>query len=150
MRVLILACSARKKPDAGLLPAIERYNGPSFQVLRKFLRSSTEQIRIWILSAEFGLISSDLAIPWYDRRMTLSRAQQLREPVIKCLKDLTRESAASELYIVAGKAYLEAMKNFEKDMPSSLKIATADGGLGRKLSQLRAWLYTPSLSRGPN
>lgn len=31
-RLLILACSQRKRPDPGLLPAIERYDGPQFQV----------------------------------------------------------------------------------------------------------------------
>ncbi|MFN8458221.1 MAG: hypothetical protein U0401_26815 [Anaerolineae bacterium] len=29
-RLLILACSQRKRPDPGLLPAIERYDGGSF------------------------------------------------------------------------------------------------------------------------
>ena len=36
--MLILACSRRKRPDEGLLPAIERYDGPTFCVLRRFLR----------------------------------------------------------------------------------------------------------------
>jgi hypothetical protein len=36
--MLILACSRRKRPDEGLLPAIERYDGPAFRVLRHFLR----------------------------------------------------------------------------------------------------------------
>jgi hypothetical protein len=39
-RMLILACSRRKRPDEGLLPAIERYDGPAFRVLRRFLRKS--------------------------------------------------------------------------------------------------------------
>jgi len=37
-RLLILSCSQRKRPDPSLLPAIERYNGPPFQVLRRYLR----------------------------------------------------------------------------------------------------------------
>ena len=149
MRVLILACSARKRLSEGLVPAIERYDGPSFQVLRKFLRTSTEQVGIWILSAEFGLIASPQPIPWYDRRMTISRARQLHESTIKRLQELTNENHPSELYIVAGKTYVEAIKGFEAKMPRSLKIGIAKGGLGRKLSQLRAWLYGPSLPRGP-
>jgi cytoplasmic iron level regulating protein YaaA (DUF328/UPF0246 family) len=87
MRVLILACSARKKVAESLMPAIERYDGPSFRVLRKFLRTSTEEVGIWILSAEFGLIPSCEPIPWYDCRMTISRARQLRGPTIKRLQD---------------------------------------------------------------
>jgi hypothetical protein len=37
-RMLILACSRRKRPDEGLLPAIERYDGPAFRMVRRFLR----------------------------------------------------------------------------------------------------------------
>ena len=36
--LLIVACSQRKQFDAGLLSAIERYDGPTFQVLRKWQR----------------------------------------------------------------------------------------------------------------
>jgi len=32
-RLLILSCSQRKRPDSGLLPAIERYDGPVFRVV---------------------------------------------------------------------------------------------------------------------
>lgn len=33
-RLVILACSARKRPDAAYLPAIERYDGPLWKTLR--------------------------------------------------------------------------------------------------------------------
>jgi hypothetical protein len=36
--MLILACSRRKRPDEGLLPAIEPYDGPAFRMVRRFLR----------------------------------------------------------------------------------------------------------------
>ena len=32
--LLIMSCSQRKRPDLGLLPAIERYDGGHFRVLR--------------------------------------------------------------------------------------------------------------------
>jgi hypothetical protein len=33
--LLILACSQRKRPDPGLLPAIERYDGVNFRIFEK-------------------------------------------------------------------------------------------------------------------
>src|SRR5438105_2057619 len=36
--LLVLGCSATKFDCGGLLPAIHRYDGPSFRVLRSFLR----------------------------------------------------------------------------------------------------------------
>ena len=34
-RLLIVACSRAKRPDAGSLPAIDRYDGPAFRLLRR-------------------------------------------------------------------------------------------------------------------
>jgi len=58
-RLLILSCSQRKRPDPGLLPAIERYDGPVFQVVRRYLReqpAGSKQLDVFILSARYGLI----------------------------------------------------------------------------------------------
>ena len=80
-RLLILGCSQKKRPDSGLLPALTRYDGPMFRVLRKFLREcpgEAQGLEIYILSAEFGLIPASQPIPNYDRRMTLQQANILR------------------------------------------------------------------------
>jgi len=37
-RLLILACSARKRLEARALPAIERYDGVNFRILKKLQR----------------------------------------------------------------------------------------------------------------
>ena len=56
-RALFLSCSKRKSPEAGLIPAIRRYEGPRFRVLRSYLRDAgKDPLLIWILSAEHGLI----------------------------------------------------------------------------------------------
>ena len=80
-RLLILSCSQRKHETQELLPAIERYNGPLFFVLRHFLRERPRQARqldVYILSAVYGLIPGNLPIEWYDRKMDLSRAIELQ------------------------------------------------------------------------
>ncbi len=62
-RLLILSCSRRKRLDKDLLPAVERYDGPAFRVLRRFLREMPfEAPDVPILSAEYGLIPHDLPI----------------------------------------------------------------------------------------
>src|SRR5919199_6232989 len=76
-RLLILACSRCKRPDRGLLLAVERYDGPAFRVLRRFLREGqSEAPDVRVLSAEHGLISHDLPIANYDKIMTSSRAHE--------------------------------------------------------------------------
>src|SRR5215211_4455445 len=89
-RMLILACSRRKRPEEDLLPAVERYDGPAFRVLRRFLRESPSKAPdILILSAEHGLIPHDLPIAAYDRKMTEARAHELRPLVLAELDRMT-------------------------------------------------------------
>lgn len=79
-RLLIIACTATKRRDVRLLPAIDRYCGPSFRVLRRWLSDHPEaaaRLDVCILSAEFGLVPANQPIPDYDRRMTAARACEL-------------------------------------------------------------------------
>src|ERR671937_639945 len=77
-RLLIVACSRRKRADPGLLPAIERYDGPAYRVLRRYLRQHPSQPPdVLILSAELGLVLHTQPIPAYDRLMTPQRAREL-------------------------------------------------------------------------
>ena len=84
-RLLILSCSQRKRPDLILLPALERYDGPVFRMLRRFLRtwpSKGSHPEVYILSAQFGLISAHQLIPSYDCRMTPQQASAFQPQVL--------------------------------------------------------------------
>lgn len=52
--LLIVSCSQRKRSDLGLLPAIERYDGVYFRLLRKAQREGywPENLDVLILSAQ--------------------------------------------------------------------------------------------------
>lgn len=140
MRLLILGCSATKCLDLGLLPAVTRYSGPSYLLLRKALRelAQADHPAVAILSAEFGLISSDTPIPWYDRRMDAARALALAPQVQAALPRFLND-ATSDVCINLGRAYLPALGA----VPSGLwRVTYAEGGIGERLGQLRRWLYT--------
>ncbi|MBD2498871.1 DUF6884 domain-containing protein [Nostoc sp. FACHB-280] len=143
-KLLIIACSQRKRSDPGLLPAIIRYDGPSFFVLRRFLRqciSEPPSMDVYILSAEFGLISQNQLIPNYDRRMTAKIAQQLHLGVITELKNIANARLYQEMFICIGRDYLPAINGYQHIFPANLNIEIASGSLGGKLSQLHDWLY---------
>ena len=109
-RMLILACSQRKRSDEGLLPAVERYDGPAFRVLRRFLRGGSSKAPVvLILSAEHGLIPHDLPIAAYDRRMTPARARELRPLVLAELDRMIDSCSSPEILVVAGRQYLPAL-----------------------------------------
>lgn len=143
-KLLLIACSQRKRTDAGLLHAIDRYDGPSFRVLRRYLRSSNLPIDIWILSAEYGLISSDHLLPYYDQRMTVGRARVLHSRIISDLEIILSNKPYKNFLICLGRDYLESIKGYENLVPDNISVKEAAGGLGRKLSILHDWLYDSS------
>src|SRR3954451_6313263 len=82
-RFLVLSCTRRKRTDGGLLRAVDRYDGPTFRVLRRYLAAEPSSPPvIFILSSEHGLIDSEHQIAYYDRAMTLERADQLRDSAV--------------------------------------------------------------------
>lgn len=149
--LLVIACSQRKFSDPGLLPAISRYDGPSFRVLRRFLNqkpSDSPEISIYVLSAKFGLIHNEYLIPCYDQRMTKTRSVELRPRVIAELENIFDAGAYEELFICVGRDYLQALDGYSAIIPTGLSVRTSTGGLGKKLAELHNWLYgkLPDLS----
>jgi len=65
--VLITTCTAEKRRDPGLLPAVERYTGPHVAVAAARARVLSRSL--WFVSGAFGLISGDTPIPWYDHAL---------------------------------------------------------------------------------
>lgn len=138
-QLLILACSQRKRPDASSLPAIERYDGPAFRVLRRYCRLSQDSgLFVYVLSAEFGLILAKKPIPTYDRRMTSKRANDLRPSVATVLRTAIMRHQPSEIFICAGKTYLRALDRLPEKAP---RLSVAKGGQGGKLTSLKTWLH---------
>jgi hypothetical protein len=141
-RLLILKCSSRKRGGVELMPAIDRYDGPLWQVLRSFLREQplfAANLDVYVLSAGFGLIPSTQLIPWYDQTMAPERADELRPAVLGRLAELL---AGEHLDLCLGlsQRYLRAMLGWEALVPPSMAVTLTDGPMGTKLGQLRAWL----------
>lgn len=142
-RILLLSCSQQKREEPDQLPALERYDGPAFKVVRKFLREHPHEaslLSIIILSAKFGLISADQSIPYYDQQMTPIRAQELRPQVHSILTPYIQDAQNRELYIHAGRAYLLTLRDYEYILTPRIEITVCEGTLGGRLTKLRNWL----------
>jgi len=140
--LIIIACSRRKLSDTNLLPAIERYDGPTFRLLRRFLREQpSAPLDIYILSAKFGLIPSDYPIPDYDQKMTRDRSRQLQPEVIAKLKQILNAKPYQQLCICLGQDYFHALEKYGTLVKAELIVRVATGSLGKKLSSLHDWLY---------
>jgi hypothetical protein len=148
-RLLILSCSQSKRHQDGLLPAIERYDGPLFRVLRRYRKAhdagtwETEpDPDIYVLSAEFGLIPAERPIPMYEHRMTRQRAQMLRPGVTDELRRLLNGVRRyRDLFICLGQKYWPALEGWETFVSQDMAVFVARGSIGMRQSQLYDWLY---------
>jgi hypothetical protein len=142
-RLLIIACSSCKSGATGPLAAIDRYDGPAFKVLRKYLRENpNDDTAVLILSAKFGLIPSGRKIPDYDVRMTEVAAARMRAGVLARLRTRLDDATYLEIGLCLGRDYLSALTGYEAIVPAKTKIVTLGGGLGSRLTRLREWLRT--------
>jgi len=148
-RLLILSCSQRKRSDAHLLPAIERYDGPAFGVLRRFMQTrAAALLDVYILSAQFGLIPHHHPIPYYNLRLTQQRAEELQPDIIIQLACLMDTVSYRELCLCMGEDYLTTVAGYEALTNAKPSVTTIIGGRGKQLSALHSWLYGgPSMGR---
>lgn len=148
--LLIIACSRCKNSQTELLPALERYNGPTFRLLRRFLKQNPSfSLDIYILSAKFGLIRSDELIPLYDQKMTKKQSHELQSELICKLQEILNTSSYTNLYFCLGKAYFAVLDGYNNFIESDIEINIATGSIGKKLVKLHTWLYgrPPDLSQ---
>ena len=141
-RLLILSCSQRKQASYGSLPAIDRYNGPLFFVLRRFLRECPRQARlldVYILSAAYGLIPGNFPTALYDKKMNPSRAFELQSQVSTVFSDIRHKYAS--IYFVLGKTYLKTFEGLQDWETICTASVVAQGPIGQKQTQLKRWLW---------
>jgi hypothetical protein len=148
-RLLILSCSQRKAPAAGRVLAIDRYDGPVFRVLRKYLREgSPEDLTVLIVSAKYGVIESSRRIPTYDCRMSSARAKKLRPGVLAAMKRHLSSRCWQEIGVCCGKHYRCALEGFLPLLPPSSSVVFISGGQGPRLTRLYAWLRRAAPAEG--
>jgi hypothetical protein len=150
--LLIMACSARKRPAEVPMEALERYDGPSWRIVRSALRERPgirERLVIWALSAEFGLVPASQPIPCYNRTLDPRRATTLAPLVTTQFAELARPYAAegfAHAMLCVGKHYLAALAPIEPTlaalsrMPVAVTARSRPRGIGDHLAQLSNWL----------
>jgi hypothetical protein len=142
-RLLVMACSARKFQSPEMLPAIERYDGILFRVLKRWMHRNDSYptwLDIVILSAEYGLISPEIPIPYYDRKMDRARAIELAPNVVAQLAQRTLAEPYKEVFLALGRLYRRAVEPIHTWLPSETRLIVPSGGIGAIASQLKKWL----------
>ena len=136
-QLLILACSQTKRQCAGLLPAIDRYDGQAYRIIKRFLRDHQwpSEVSIGILSAKYGLFGSLKGIEYYDTRMS---SQLAREKSAQCCATLEKWAKDhSTISLSLGKDYLPAVRPSLERI--SKKTTIFEGPIGEKSRQLKSF-----------
>lgn len=138
-QLLVLGCSQTKREAPGLLPAIDRYDGSPYRVLRSYLREREwpSNLSVAILSARYGLVGGFTGILDYDERMTPLRAEGLAPECQLVLNTWAADHAL--IHFSLGKDYLPAVQPaIESGLKSKSQIF--EGPIGMKLSQIKGLL----------
>ena len=136
---MLVTCSATKRrlPEAAVA-AIDRYDGVFFKVIRKAIADGRmkSRITIAIISAEFGLITSETPIPFYDRKLDKVQVASLRPKVDKALRQLLLKRRFRHIFVNIGQQYASLVE----DVPE-LQVATwAQGPIGKRAAILKSWI----------
>lgn len=140
--ILVLSCSATKRQDSDLLPALTRYDGPAYRIVRQYRdcieRGAHPGLRVLILSAEHGILGSTSPLHDYDRKMDRARAAELiaaHRWRAEWMRELLLHEGRNCL-VFGGALYRHVISGWLQgaDFPHTT------GGIGTQLGQLKRWL----------
>ena len=140
--LLIISCSGRKDKSEGKMPAIDRYTGVFYSVIKKLKREGKfpGNVDVLIISAKFGLLKPNEPIGCYDLKMNSKQAIKLNKNIISALGKYLEGKEYGEVFINLGKDYMLSVSGYEELLPKNAKIILAEGGIGQKMSQMKKWL----------
>lgn len=138
-KLLIISCSAAKctSPPAKM-PAIERYDGVFFKVLRKALRDTDQRtpMVLLIISAKYGLITPDTLIANYDTKINPRQAAKLGHQIRQGVKLAIRRNKPRNILVNLGKSYEAIIR----ELPELQNAVWAKGPIGKRAATLKSWL----------
>jgi len=140
-RLLVLGCSKRKLNNKELLPAIDRYDGPHFRILRRFrIANGSIMPQTLVISAFYGLIDIDEKIANYDSALTKKHNEEWIAMVKSQLATKLPLFQPSEIFIFGGKIYREVIEQCLNELDEKAARVAPKGGIGKKLNALKNWL----------
>jgi|Deesub1362B_J571_1020462.scaffolds.fasta_scaffold00363_10 hypothetical protein len=143
-KLLIMPPSYRRRPDTKPLPAIKRYDGVLYRVLRRNLKSDNVDILV---------LTEDLELVWADEELPYKRPKgednwsgfgpkdvpaEVVERNVEFLKKVF-EKDYDEVFVALGEKFRKAIGEIEKI--TDAKVTYISGkGLGPYAQCLKAWL----------
>lgn len=137
--LIIISCSeAKRRRPLSPAPAIDRYDGVFYKVIRKARREGrlAPGTEIVILSAKYGLLRTTSKIPFYDLRLTKAQVPRLGPRVKAEVGRILRRRKFQRIFVNVGRDYaplLDGITLFDN-------AEWATGSIGKRAAQLRRWI----------
>jgi len=143
-RLIIIAGSKRQNSNPQPLPAIERYEGVYFRVLKKHIREGKmKNTDILILTEKYGLLSSNQLVPYnpeYSPRIATNNLNDARRRNLQKLQQELSKEEYLEIFINVGKDFWPLIEGLE-NVVGKTKVTLAKGSaLGSKASNMKQWI----------
>lgn len=144
-RLILLSASRRRSSNLEPLPAIERYQGVYFRVLKKYLREGRlKDTDILIVSEKFGVLRPKDLVPYhkpFEGKLGKEEVQKARQANLTKLAETLSEKQYSEIFVVCGREFQKLIDSFQN--LTNTKVVFCEGaGLGPKAQNLKKWILS--------
>ncbi|MBO8172415.1 MAG: peroxide stress protein YaaA [Bacillaceae bacterium] len=144
MKDLLLISCSQKKTELKRGNALDVYNGPYYQIIKKLKRENKfpKTLDLYILSAKYGIIKESDTIDNYDQKMTLQRGKELYTKNLNRLEKILQNNNYNNFFVNLGKLYLESISPFDQLVPKSTNVIICEGQIGERMSQMKNWILS--------
>jgi len=144
-KLLILGPSYRRNQNSEPLPAIERYDGVYYRIVRKYMNKLKEKnIDIIIITEDLNVLTPKIEIPYKppvgEKWRTLPPTSRDPEKIKKLqsqIIEIVRNKKYDEAFIALNRYYQAILPDLR---PYIKRIISNFGGLGPKAKALKQWL----------
>jgi len=144
-RLLILGPSYRRNPSPEPLPAIERYDGLFYRIVRRHVNKLREKdIDVIIITEDLDVVTPETKLPYKPpvgeswRSLPPIRKDPERVELLKSrILELVRERRYEEIFIALNKHYQELLPDLTA---YTRKVIASFKGMGPKAQALKKWL----------
>ena len=145
--IIVAASARRKKEPIKSIPALDRYDGIFFRVIKKYLREGKlKNTDIIIVSEKLGVLLQYERIPYYEptpgKWGPIKDKEKIKESRRRNIAKLTKIlKNYSTIYVNLGKDYLKLIEGFD-GLTEGRIVFAAGKGLGPKALHMKKWILS--------
>jgi len=144
-KLLILGPSYRRNPSPKPLPAIERYDGLFYRIVRKHADKLREKdIDVIIVTEGLDVVTPDTKLPYkppvgesWRSLPPIKKDPEKVELLRSRILELVRRREYEEIFVALNKRYQELLPDLEA---YTQKVIASFKGIGPKAQALKQWL----------